>query len=110
MGVITSAKVPPARAIQGPGKMGLAALEGASLSTISRPEAFGRRVCGMIGMLLKPVEAPGEAWIDLIGAPASTSGAAHRVRLRVATSRPEERRNGRVARDGVGPECANHAA
>ncbi|MBU1209723.1 MAG: helix-turn-helix domain-containing protein [Alphaproteobacteria bacterium] len=84
--MITAAQMRAARALLGIDQQTLAELADVSLPTIQRMEASHGNVRGVVGTLMKVVEAFERAGIELIGDKAPSQGTGRGVRFRVAAS------------------------
>jgi len=80
--MITSQQMRAARALLGIDQRELAELAGVSLPTIQRMEASGGQVRGVVGTLMKVIDALQGAGIELIGENAPSTGLGRGVRLR----------------------------
>ena len=80
--MITSGQIRAARALLGIDQKTLAALSGLSLPTIQRMEASGGQVRGVVGSLVKLVDALEAAGIELIAENAPSPAGGRGVRLR----------------------------
>jgi predicted transcriptional regulator len=80
--LITSAQIRAARALLGIDQKTLAALSGLSLPTIQRMEASRGQVRGVVGSLVKLIDALEAAGIEVIGENAASSAGGRGVRLR----------------------------
>jgi transcriptional regulator with XRE-family HTH domain len=79
--MITSQQMRAARALLGIDQRQLAELADVSLATIQRMEASDGQVRGVVGTLVKVIQALERAGIELIGENAPSSGAGRGVRL-----------------------------
>jgi transcriptional regulator with XRE-family HTH domain len=84
-GMITSAQVRAARALLGIDQRTLARASGLSLPTIQRMEASAGQVRGVVGSLVKLVDALDSLGIDLIGENAPSAAGGRGVRLKSGT-------------------------
>ena len=82
--MITSAQIRAARALLGIDQKTLALHSGLSLPTIQRMEASAGQVRGVVGSLVKLVDALDSLGIDLIGETASSAAGGRGVRLKSA--------------------------
>ena len=80
--MITSGQMRAARALLGIDQRRLAELSTLSLPTIQRMEASGGQVRGVVGTLMKVIDALQGAGIELIGENAPSTGLGRGVRLR----------------------------
>lgn len=80
--MITSQQMRAARALLGIDQRQLAELANVSLPTIQRMETSEGQVRGVVGTLVKVIQALERAGIELIGENAPSSGAGRGVRLR----------------------------
>lgn len=80
--MITASQMRAARALLGIDQRTLAGLAGVSLPTIQRMEASDGTVRGVVGTLMKVVEALDAAGIELIGHDAPSRGRGRGVRLK----------------------------
>jgi predicted transcriptional regulator len=86
--MITSAQIRAARALLGIDQKTLAQVSGLSLPTIQRMEASTGQVRGVVGSLVKLVDALDRLGIDLIGENASSAAGGRGVRLKSGTGPP----------------------
>ena len=86
--MITSAQIRAARALLGIDQRTLAQASGLSLPTIQRMEASAGQVRGVVGSLVKLVEALDRLGVDLIGENASSAAGGRGVRLKSGTGPP----------------------
>ena len=86
--MITSAQIRAARALLGIDQKRLAQVSGLSLPTIQRMEASTGQVRGVVGSLVKLVDALDRLGIDLIGENASSAAGGRGVRLKSGTGPP----------------------
>jgi len=86
--MITSAQIRAARALLGIDQRTLAQASGLSLPTIQRMEASAGQVRGVVGSLVKLVEALERLGIDLIGENAASVAGGRGVRLKSGTGPP----------------------
>ena len=86
--MITSAQIRAARALLGIDQRTLAQVSGLSLPTIQRMEASTGQVRGVVGSLVKLVDALDRLGIDLIGENASSAAGGRGVRLKSGTGPP----------------------
>ncbi len=80
--MISSAQMRAARALLGIDQRRLAELAGVSLPTIQRMEASAGTVRGVVGTLMKVVDALDTAGIELIGNEQPSQGRGRGVRLK----------------------------
>ena len=80
--MISSAQLRAARSLLGIDQRQLAALAGVSLPTIQRMEASDGTVRGVVGTLMKVIDALDAAGIELIGNDAPSRGHGRGVRLK----------------------------
>jgi predicted transcriptional regulator len=80
--MITAAQLRAARALLGIDQRRLAELAGVSLPTIQRMEASDGTVRGVVGTLMKVVEALESSGIELIGDSQASVGQGRGVRLK----------------------------
>lgn len=80
--MISAAQLRAARALLGIDQRKLAELAGVSLPTIQRMEASDGTVRGVVGTLMKVVEALDAAGIELIGNEQPSTGGGRGVRLK----------------------------
>ncbi len=86
--MITSAQIRAARALLGIDQRTLAQASGLSLPTIQRMEASAGQVRGVVGSLVKLVEALERLGIDLIGENAASVAGGRGVRLKSGNGPP----------------------
>jgi len=84
--MITAAQMRAARALLGIDQQTLAELADVSLPTIQRMEASQGNVRGVVGTLMKVVEAFEHAGIELIAANAPSQGTGRGVRFKVVAT------------------------
>ncbi len=82
--MITSAQIRAARALLGIDQKTLARHSGLSLPTIQRMEASAGQVRGVVGSLVKLIDALDSLGIDLIGENAASAAGGRGVRLKSA--------------------------
>lgn len=80
--MITASQLRAARALLGIDQRRLAELAGVSLPTIQRMEASAGTVRGVIGTLMKVIDALEAAGIELIGSDQPSQGRGRGVRLK----------------------------
>ena len=80
--MLTAAQLRAARALLGIDQRQLAALSGVSLPTIQRMEASNGTVRGVVGTLMKVIDALDAAGIELIGNDQPCHGRGRGVRLK----------------------------
>ncbi len=80
--MISSAQMRAARALLGIDQRTLAGLAGVSLPTIQRMEASHGTVRGVVGTLMKVVDALEAAGVELIGNEQASAGRGRGVRLK----------------------------
>lgn len=80
--MITAAQMRAARALLGLDQRQLAALAGVSLPTIQRMETSKGHVRGVVGTLIKIVEALDAAGVELIGNEQPSQGRGRGVRMK----------------------------
>lgn len=80
--MITAPQLRAARALLGIDQQKMADLAGVSLPTIQRMEASPDNVRGVVGSLMKVLEALDKAGIELIGDGATSSGGGRGVRIK----------------------------
>ncbi|SDM55428.1 helix-turn-helix domain-containing protein [Maricaulis salignorans] len=80
--MITSAQMRAARALLGIDQKTLAAAAGVSVPTIQRMEASDGNVRGVVGSLVRVVEALDGLGVELIGEQAPSQGTGRGVRLK----------------------------
>ena len=85
--MITSAQIRAARALLGIDQKTLARHSGLSLPTIQRMEASAGQVRGVVGSLVKLVDALDSLGIDLIGEAAGSAAGRRGMRLKSAAGR-----------------------
>lgn len=85
--MITAAQLRAARALLGIDQRRLAELAGVSLPTIQRMEASDGTVRGVVGTLMKVVEALEDAGVELIGDGQTSAGQGRGVRLKAPRER-----------------------
>jgi transcriptional regulator with XRE-family HTH domain len=83
--MITASQLRAARALLGIDQQKMADLAGVSLPTIQRMEASPENVRGVVGTLMKVLEALDKAGLELIGDGAASSGGGRGVRLKAGT-------------------------
>jgi len=83
--MITASQLRAARALLGIDQQRMAELAGVSLPTIQRMEASSDNVRGVIGSLMKVLEALDQAGIEMIGEGAASVGEGRGVRFKEAT-------------------------
>lgn len=88
--MITSAQMRAARALLGMDQRRLAELAGVSLPTIQRMEASVGQVRGIIGTLMKIVDALDAAGVELIGENSQSTGRGRGVRLKEHVARSKD--------------------
>ncbi|RMF37499.1 MAG: helix-turn-helix domain-containing protein [Alphaproteobacteria bacterium] len=98
--MITAAQLRAARALLGIDQKTLAAMAGVSVPTIRRMEASKGNVRGVIGTLMKVVDALEAAGIELIAEGATSAGGGRGVRLREIATREGDARSGAETGDG----------
>ena len=86
--MITSAQIRAARALLGTYQRTLARISGLSLPTIHRMEASAGQVRGVVGSLVKLVDALDILGIDLIGENAPSAAGGRGVRLKSGGAPP----------------------
>lgn len=86
--MITSAQMRAARALLGIDQKALAAAAGVSVPTIQRMEASDGNVRGVVGSLVRVVEALGGLGVELIGEEAPSQGTGRGVRLKSPPDAP----------------------
>jgi len=82
--MITASQLRAARALLGIDQRRLAELAGVSLPTIQRMEASSGTVRGVVGTLMKVVEALDAAGVELIGDGQPSQGQGRGVRLKAS--------------------------
>ncbi|MCW5580297.1 MAG: helix-turn-helix domain-containing protein [Luteimonas sp.] len=80
--MITASQMRAARALLGIDQRRLAELAGVSLPTIQRMEASGGTVRGVVGTLMKVIDALDAAGVELIGNEQPSQGRGRGVRLK----------------------------
>ncbi len=85
--MITSAQMRAARALLGIDQRQLAKMANLSLPTIQRMESSGGQVRGIIGTLMKVIEALEGAGVELIGENSASTGMGRGVRMREPSGR-----------------------
>jgi len=80
--MITAPQMRAARALLGIDQRRLAELAGVSLPTIQRMEASGGTVRGVVGTLMKVIDALDAAGVELIGNEQPSQGRGRGVRLK----------------------------
>jgi predicted transcriptional regulator len=83
--MMTASQLRAARALLGIDQQRMADLAGVSLPTIQRMEASPDNVRGVVGTLVKVLEALDKAGLELIGDGAASSGGGRGVRLKAGT-------------------------
>jgi len=83
--MMTASQLRAARALLGIDQQKMADLAGVSLPTIQRMEASPDNVRGVVGTLVKVLEALDKAGIELIGDGATSSGGGRGVRFKSTT-------------------------
>lgn len=87
--MITAAQLRAARALLGIDQKTLASLAGVSVPTIQRMEASHGNVRGVVGSLMKVVDALDLAGIELISDGAQSLNGGRGVRLKEPSSKPQ---------------------
>jgi transcriptional regulator with XRE-family HTH domain len=87
--VITAPQLRAARALLGIDQQKMADLAGVSLPTIQRMEASPDNVRGVVGSLMKVLEALDKAGLEMIGEGAASNGGGRGVRFK-ETPKPSE--------------------
>jgi len=88
--MITSAQMRAARALLGIDQKTLAARAGVSVPTIQRMEASDGNVRGVVGSLVRVVEALEGLGVELIGEQAPSQGTGRGVRLKAPPDMPAD--------------------
>jgi transcriptional regulator with XRE-family HTH domain len=83
--MMTASQLRAARALLGIDQQKMADLAGVSLPTIQRMEASPDNVRGVVGTLVKVLEALDKAGLELIGDGAASSSGGRGVRFKVGT-------------------------